>query len=36
NMVILPLISVIESLFALGKNRQALHDKLAKTKVVQK
>ena len=36
NMIILPLISVIESLFALGKNRQALHDKLAKTKVVQK
>lgn len=35
NLMIVPLISVIESVFALGKNRQALHDKLAKTKVIK-
>lgn len=35
NILIIPLISIFESLFGLGKKRQTLHDKLAKTKVVK-
>ncbi len=31
-----PLFTVIDSLFALGKKRQTLHDKLAKTKVIKR
>ena len=35
NLITVPLISVLESLFAFGKKRQTLHDKLAKTKVIK-
>ncbi|NIE96260.1 RDD family protein [Acinetobacter sp. Tr-809] len=35
NIITVPLISVLESLFAFGKKRQTLHDKLAKTKVIK-
>ncbi|MBF7682761.1 RDD family protein [Acinetobacter sp. B5B] len=35
NLLSSPLMSIIDYAFALGKNRQALHDRLAKTKVIR-
>lgn len=35
NIVSMPLSTIIDSVFGLGKKRQTLHDKLAKTKVIK-
>lgn len=35
NFMLAPLITLVDYLFALGKKRQTLHDKLAKTKVIK-
>ena len=35
NMVFMPFITIIDYAFGFGKNRQTLHDKLAKTKVIK-
>jgi uncharacterized RDD family membrane protein YckC len=35
NMLFMPFITIADYLFALGKNRQTLHDKLAKTTVIK-
>ena len=35
NMLFMPLITIIDHVFALSEKRQTLHDKLAKTKVVK-
>ena len=35
NMLFMPFITIADYLFALGKNRQTLHDKLAKTIVIK-
>lgn len=34
-MYLMPLFSIIDYLFSIGKNKQTLHDKLAKTKVIK-
>lgn len=36
NALLFPFITIIDTLFGLSKNRQTLHDKLAKTKVIKK
>lgn len=35
NLLFMPFITIIDHVFALGKKRQTLHDKLTKTKVVK-
>ncbi len=35
NFLLVPIITIIDYAFALGKNRQTLHDKFAKTKVIK-
>lgn len=35
NMLFMPIITIIDHIFALSEKRQTLHDKLAKTKVVK-
>ena len=35
NMLFMPLITIIDHVFALSEKRQTLHDKLAKTKVIK-
>lgn len=36
NALLFPFITIIDTLFGLSKNRQTLHDKLAKTRVIKK
>ena len=36
NVLFMPFITIVDYVLALNKNRQTLHDKLAKTKVIQK
>ena len=36
NLLFMPFITILDYALAFNKNRQTLHDKLAKTKVIQK